>query len=133
MPSLIRIPTTLAREEYEIKVRCYLGCGTVFIFGKRLVTATIKQLIAYTGWYIEKAKSDSRASGINCFLGNFSDRIMEGNYNLGKQGRFNFSGGKTGPTGKRECQELFLEQQFVNEWFRVDKKDRVENACVSRK
>ena len=46
MPSLITIPITLTREEYEIKVRCYLGCGTVFIFGKILVTATIKQLSA---------------------------------------------------------------------------------------
>ena len=50
-------------------------------------------------------------------FGNFSDKIMEG-----KQGKFNFSGGKTGPTEKREYQECVLEQQFVNAWFRADKK-----------
>ena len=71
---------------------------------------------------MEKAKSDSEAIGINCSLGNFSDNVMEGYHKLGKQGKFNFSGGKTGPTGKREYQESVLEQQFVNAWFRADKK-----------
>ena len=71
---------------------------------------------------MEKATSDSEAIGINCSLGNFSDKIMEGYHKLGKQGKFSFSGGKTGPTGKREYQERVLEQQFVNAWFRADKK-----------
>ena len=42
---------------------------------------------------MEKAKSDSEATGINCSLVNFSDRIMEGCHKLGKQGKFNFIGG----------------------------------------
>ena len=37
---------------------------------------------------MEKAKSDSEAVGINCSLGSFSDRIMEGCHKLGRQGKF---------------------------------------------
>ena len=57
---------------------------------------------------------------------------MEGCHKLGRQGQFKFSGGKTRPTEKREYQERALELQFVNAWFRADKKDRLGNAKLDQ-
>ena len=123
MPVLINVPLELNSIEYEIKMRCFLGCGVVFLFGRNLVTPAMKQLIAYTRFYIDKAKEDARQVGLDCDLGGFSDRVMEGVHKLWKQGSYCFSGGKAGQCGKKEYQEHVLGQQFVNEWLRLQKVD----------
>ena len=94
-----------------------------FIFGTSLVTATIKQLFAFTGWYIEKAKQDSNLAALNCGIAHFIDRVMEGVHKLGKKGKYNFSGGKSSQIGRKQYQEHVIEQQFYNEWFRLEKHD----------
>ena len=123
MPVLINIPGYLDSIEFDMKMRCFIGCGTVFIFGKNLVNPAMKQLIAYTRYYIDKAKEDAKAVGLNCRLGCFRDRVMEGVHKVWKQGSNSFSGGKSGQIGQKEYQEHALEQQFVNEWLRLQKMD----------
>ena len=42
---------------------------------------------------------------------------MEEAHKKAKQGKFIFSGGKSGITGKREYQERVIEKQILNKWF----------------
>ena len=44
---------------YKIKMRGTLGCA-VFIFGRKLITPAMKQLIAHTGYYNDQAKADAQ-------------------------------------------------------------------------
>ena len=47
----------------------------------------MKQLMAYTGFYVDKAKQDGDLVGIkDCSLGMFSDRMMEALHKPWKQG-----------------------------------------------
>ena len=43
---------------------------------------------------------------------------MEGAHKKAKQGKYLFSGGKSGKIGKKEYQEIVIEQQLLSEWFR---------------
>ena len=54
---------------------------------------------------------------------------MEGLHKQGKQGKYQFSGGRSGKTGKVDHQKRVLEQQFLNEWFRSESNEvRLSNA-----
>ena len=60
---------------------------------------------------------------------------MEGAHKRAKQGKFIFSGGKSGKIGKREYQERVIEQQILNEWFHsesIEAKKLSEKQSVSR-
>ena len=109
-----------SRYSYAIKTRSVLGCGVVIIFGSRKMTATMKQLIAYTDYYVQKALDDAELIGLPCSLGNFSDSVMEGLHKSDKQGTCQFSGGRSGRAGKLQYQRRVLEQQFLNECFRSE-------------
>ena len=61
--------------------------------GSQTVTATVKELVAYTGFYMEKALEDAALSGLPLILCNFNDSIMET-----KQGNYSYSGGQAGET-----------------------------------
>ena len=45
---------------------------------------------------------------------------MEGAHKKAKQGKYLFSGGKSGKTGKQEYQERVIKQQLLSEWFRSE-------------
>ena len=120
LPELINLKSSWTRPKYEIVSRGTLGC-VVFIFGSKLVTATMKQLMAYTGFYVDKAKQDGELVGIkDCSLGMCSDRVMESLHKSWRQGKLLYSGGRSGPTGKRDYQVNVIKQQFINEWFRQE-------------
>ena len=57
LPELISLPAGWTRPQYEIISRSALGCGAVFIIGEKLITATMKQLFGYTGYYVDKGSS----------------------------------------------------------------------------
>ena len=121
LPEIMEMDRSWSRYSYAIKIRSVLGCGVVFIFGSRKMTATMKQLIAYTDYYVQKALDDAELIGLSCSLRNFSDSVMEGLHKSGKQGKYQFSGGRSGRTGKLEYQRRVLEQQFLNECFRSER------------
>ena len=120
MPKLLKIPQDWTRPYFDIKIRGTLGCGIVFLLGRSLVTPAMRQLIVYSGHYVEQAKNDSELVGLSCGLGHFSDSLMEGAHKKAKQGKYLFSGGKSGKTGKQEYQERVIEQQLLSEWFRSE-------------
>ena len=66
MPKLLKIPQDWTRPYFDIKTRSTLGCGIVFLFGRSLVTPAIRQLIVYSGHYVEQAKNDSELVGLSC-------------------------------------------------------------------
>ena len=72
----------------------------------------MKQLIAYTRVYINKAKEDARQVGLDCGLCGFSDRVMEGVHKLWKQGSYCFSGGKAGQCGKKNIKNMSLDNNL---------------------
>ena len=74
---ILNTPKELTRQEYECQARVLLGFQFILIFGSETVTATVKELVAYTGFYIEKALKDATLSGLPLSLHNFNDSIME--------------------------------------------------------
>lgn len=121
---------------YEVNARVLLGFNFVLIFGTKSVTATIKHLVSYMGFYIKKALKDAELVGVPLSLNNFNDGIMETKHKEGKQGNYIYSGGKTGETGKVEYQKRVIEQQFCNEWVRITRKEENVNtssACKAQR
>ena len=57
--------------------RVLLGFQFILIFVSQTVTTTVKELLAYTGFYVEKALKDAGLSGLPLTLHNFNDSIME--------------------------------------------------------
>ena len=53
---------------------------------------------------------------------------MEGAHKRAKQGKFIFSGGRLGKTGKTDYQKRVIEQQFLNEWFRGESTEMKNSA-----
>ena len=127
LPNALGTMCDLSRPVYEIKMRGTLGCA-VFIFGRKLITPAMKQLIAHTGYYIDQAKADAQLAELPCGLGHFSDSVMEGAHKRAKQGKFIFSGGRLGKTGKTDYQKRVIEQQFLNEWFRGESTEMKNSA-----
>ena len=118
MPNLLKIPGDWTRPYFDIKACSTCSCANVFLFGRSPVTPTMKQLIVYSGHY--QAKNDSDVVSLSCELGHFSDSLMEGAHKKAKQGKYFFSGGKSGKTEKQEYQERVIEQQLLSEWFRSE-------------
>ena len=121
---ILNTPKELTREEYECQARVLLGFQFILIFGSETVTATIKELVAYTGFYVEKALKDAALSGLPLSLHNFNDSIMETRHKDAKQGNYIYSGGRTGATGKIEYQRRVLTQQFCHEWASVENREK---------
>ena len=84
----------LSGNEYEKEARIKLGFQIVSIFGTLSVTQSIKQIVAYTGYYIDKATADGELVRLPLSLENLSDRTMERAHTEPKSVRFLFSGGR---------------------------------------
>jgi len=121
---ILNTPKELTREEYECHVRVLLGFQFVFIFGSETVTATVKKLVAYTGFYIEKAVRDDILVGLPLNLHNFNDSIMEIKHKKAKQSNVIYSGGRTGETGWSDYQKRVLNQQFCHERATIENRDK---------
>ena len=78
-------PKELTRQEYECQARVLLGFQFILKFGSETVTATVKELVAYTGFYIEKSLKDATLSGLPLSLHSFNDSIMETRHKDAKQ------------------------------------------------
>ena len=117
LPNALAVAQEWTRPQYEVKMRCASGCTVVLIFGKNLVTPAMRQLMVYSGHYIDQAKKDAELTALRCRLTHFRDSPTEGAHKRPKQGKFIFSGSKLGKAGKREYQERVIEQQMLNEWF----------------
>ena len=84
----------------------------------------MKELVAYTGFYVEKALKDAALSGLPLTLHNFNDSVMETKHKEAKQGNYIYSGGRVGETGKIEYQKRVLTQQFCHEWASVENREK---------
>lgn len=60
----------------------------------------MKELVAHTGFYGEKALEDAALSELPLTLRKFNDSIMETKHKEGKQVNYIYSGGQAGETGK---------------------------------
>ena len=54
--SLLKTPTNLTGKQYECTARIHLGFQVVLIFGSVAVRPSVKQIVAYVGYYVDKAK-----------------------------------------------------------------------------
>jgi len=75
--NLLQRPHDLTGDEYEVQARIYLAFQAVQIFGTANVTASLKQIVSYVGYYVDKALSDAQIIGLPMTLRNFKDGIME--------------------------------------------------------
>lgn len=132
-PLLMDTPEGLTGKEYERNARVYLGFQFPIIFGYQSLTATLKQVTVYSAFYIDKAIADAKLVGLPVTLRNLTDSIMETKHKECKQGNFIFSGGRAGETGRKDYQRRVLEQQFVNEWLRLENREEVKSTSSDRK
>ena len=84
----------------------------------------MKELVAYTGFYVEKALTDDALSGLPLTLRNSKDSIIETKHKGAKQGNSIYSGGRAGKTGKIDCQKRVLTQQFCHDWASVENREK---------
>lgn len=113
--NLLLPDSTLTQEQYEIKARFLFGYPFTIIFGTKAVTPSIKQIVVYMPYYINKAAEDGKLIGVPISIRNFSDGLMETIHKRAKQGNFVYSGGRGGAIGRQEYQKQVLEQIFYNE------------------
>lgn len=135
--SLLDTPLTLTGCQFECLARIHLGFQFVVIFGTNCVTPSIKQIVTYTAYYVDKARSDGELVGYPLKFSNFSDATMETAHKYAKQGTFLYSGGRHGATSSTEYQKLILSQLFHNELYRITDREtnniRSTGAKVIRK
>ena len=77
-----------------------------------MVTATIKQIAVYTGYYVEQARLDGIESGLPISVHQFSDGLMETAHKSTKSGSVRCSGGRAGPSSNIQYQVAVLSQQM---------------------
>lgn len=75
--NLLLTPHELTGDDFEVQARIQLGFQAVEIFGTANITASLKQIVTYVPYYVEKALSDSAIIGLPITLANFNDGIME--------------------------------------------------------
>ena len=126
---LLNTPCSLTGCEFDLYAQCLLGFQYAQIFGADSVTPSIKQIVSYMEYYIDKAKSDGELVGLPLSLKNFSDLIMETGHKETKGGLVQCSGGRNGKVDQVEYQKLLLAQQMSNNLLRI--KTREENPCTS--
>lgn len=128
--NLLRPPPNLTGNDYEILARVLLGFQAVIIFGVKAITPSIKQVVVYTPFYINKALADGEEVGLPVTLEHISDATMETAHKRPKEGNFLFSGGRDGPTDVLEYQKCVLTQLFQNEIYHIwDKGNQLRRKC----
>ena len=130
---LLRTPVGLTGADFDIHSRALLGFQFVHIFGSRTITATIKQISVYTGYYVEQARQDSILTGLPISLQHFSDGIMETAHKTTKSGHLVFSGGRSGPTSSISYQESILSQQIMNHILQTQTNENIPNLSSAKK
>ena len=131
--NLLHTPHDLTGDEYEVQARIHLGFQAVQIFGTANVTASLKQIVSYVGYYVDKARSDAQIIGLPITLGNFKDGIMETAHKQNKQNSLLFSGGRNGPISKQHYQKQVIQQQFANEVFELSSRESTPQKSSSTK
>ena len=122
-------------DEYEVKACVHLGFQVVQIFGTVNITASIKQIVSYVPYYVDKALTDASVIGLPITLANFNDALMETAHKLNKSQSLLFSGGRTGPISKNAYQKQVIKQQFQNEAFQLTSRENTpqKSANAERK
>ena len=67
-------------DTFGLESRAMLGIQAVQIFGTNAITPSIKQIVSYVPYYIDKAVANGQAMGVPLTLQNFSDGLMEGKH-----------------------------------------------------
>ena len=91
---LLQTPSDLTRDQFECNARLRLGFPTVAIFGTLSITPSMKQVVTYVPFYIERAKLHGQQVGLDLTLRHFSDGLMETVHKRPKEGNYLFSGGR---------------------------------------
>ena len=130
---LLKTPTDVTGREFDVHARCLLGFQFVQIFGTDSVTATIKQISVYTGYYVNKAREDGVISGQPLSLRNFSDGLMETAHKSTKLGSISYGRGKKGPSTEKEYQESILAQQMANCALHISSREAISATSSSAK
>ena len=89
-------PIRFTRDYFEIQSSIMVGFPSVLIFGTKMITVSMKQLVVYEGYYVGKALEDCKYARKGLSRKNITDNILETKHEDAKPGNFLFSGGKAG-------------------------------------
>lgn len=131
--NLLQTPHKLTGYECEVMARVHLGFQAVLIFGTVNITASIKQIVSYVPYYVNKARADASLIGLPLTLANFNDALMETAHKLNKSQSLLFSCGRTGPISKNAYQKQVIKQQFQNEAFQLTCRENTPQKSSSAK
>ena len=131
--NLLMTPHQLSGDEYEVYARIHLGFQAVQIFGTASITASLKQIVAYVPYYVDKALSDAKVIGLPITLANFKDGTMETAHKQNKIKSLLFSGGRSGPISKDQYQKQVIKQQFANEVFNLISRESTPQKSSAKK
>ena len=123
----------LTGDKYGALARVLLGFQAVQIFGSSCITPSLKQVVTYVPYYIDKALTDGKMVGLPITLANFSDATMETAHKQNKRKSLLFSGGRAAPISRSQYQEQVIRQQFQNEVFEITNRESTPQKSSSRK
>ena len=131
--NLLQTSQELTGDNYRALARVLLGFQAVQIFGSSCITPSLKQIVIYVPYYIDKALADGKMVGLPITLANFSDATMETAHKQNKRKSLLFSGGRAGPISTSQYQEQVIRQQFQNEVFEITSRENTPQRSSSRK
>lgn len=111
----------------------YLGFQAVQIFGNTSIAASLKQIVSYVPYYVDKALSDATMIGLPITLANFRDGVMETAHKLNKKRSLFFTGGRAGSISKHSYQEQVLWHQFQNEVYEMTTREGIHQKLSLKK
>ena len=130
---LLQTSQELTGDKYGALARVLLGFQAVQIFGSSCITPSLKQIVTYVPYYIDKALADGKMVGLPITLANFSDATLETAHKHNKRKSLLFSGGRAGPISRCQYQEQVIRQQFQNEVFEITNRESTPQKSSSRK
>ena len=132
LKTLLQTSQELTSDKYGALARVLLGFQAVQIFGSSCITPSLKQIVKYVPYYIDKALADGKMVGLPITLANFSDATMEIAHKQNKRKSLLFSGGRAGPRSRSQYKEQVIRQQFQNV-FEITNRESTPQKSSSRK
>jgi len=129
--NLLHTPHDLTGDEYEVQARIHLGFQAVQIFGIANVTTSLKQIVSYFGYDVDKALSDAQIT--NKPLGILKMASWRLLTNKTNKTPCYFLEEETAPFQSSSIKNKVIQQQFAKEVFELTSRESTPQKSSSTK